>query len=130
MIFIAALVLLFGVIAAIVVAGFYVLMFVVGVAFLVLVAISFGIGNVWDLDPKSVMWLGLVPLTILALFVWGYIGSRREEEQRAREEAERESERQRKFQARQGSVWSRLRRRFDCRDANHQESRSKISPQD
>lgn len=114
MIFIAALILLFGVITAIVVAGFYVLMFVVDVAFLVLVAISFGIGNVWDLDPKSVMWLGLVPLTILALFVWGYIGSRREEERISREvaEAKREAERQRNLGAEQGSVWSRIRRRF------------------
>ena len=108
MIFIAALVLLFGVIAAIVVAGFYVLMFVVGVAFLVLVAISFGIGNVWDLDPKSVMWLGLVPLAVLSLHVWGYIGSRREEDRIAREEAER----QRSRQAALGSVWDRIRRWF------------------
>lgn len=63
MIFVVILALLFGVIAAIVVAGFYILMFVVGVAFLILVAISLGIGNTWDLDPMSVMWLGLVPLT-------------------------------------------------------------------
>ncbi len=115
MIFIAALVLLFGVIAAIVVAGFYVLMFVVGVVFIVLVAISFGIGSAWDLDPKSVMWLGVVPLTILALFVWGYISSHREEERIAREVAEahqREAERQRNRQASGASAWSRIRRWF------------------
>lgn len=108
MIFIASLALLFGVIAAIVVVGYYIFMFVVGVAFLVLVAISLGIGNAWDLDPKSVMWLGLVPLTMSLLLVWGYIGSSREEERIAREEAEREADLQRKLQARQGNVWNRV----------------------
>lgn len=110
MIVIAILVLLLGVIAAITVVGFYVLMFVVGVVFILLVAISLGIGNTWDLDPKSVLWLGLVPLTILLLPVLGYIGSRREEERLAREEAKREAERQRNRQAAQGSVWDRIRR--------------------
>ena len=109
MIFIVIFVLLLGVVAAIAVVGYYVLMFVVGVVFLLLIAISLGIGNTWDLDPKSVMWLGLVPLMVFLLVAWGYIASRREEERLAREEADRESERQRNRQAAKGSIWNRIR---------------------
>lgn len=112
MIFLAIVALVLGVIAAILVAGFYILMFVVGVVFLILVGISFGLGNIWDLDPKSVMWLGMIPLTAILLLAWGYIDSRREAARFAREKTNREAERQRNRQAPQRSVRNWIRRWF------------------
>lgn len=93
--FFPALVIIYMVVVVII--GLHVLAWMIAATFLVLAALAVGISYLFGLDdPKSILWMVLVPGAVISLFVYSYLKQRQEEKEAAERQAKEEAERRRR----------------------------------